>query len=137
MSHQFSQICRVDYEMKAAIQDETEKKILDYIRDFSKNYSIVILQDYDKGVVTERLARDVIDTLKQQGLFVLVDPAFGVSPKRYRGANLLKPNRKEAEAMVRQLGFSLSSFPSPESQAKILLEELELGFIVVTLGLMG
>lgn len=128
------QICRVDYETREAIRPETEQEIMGYLENFYQDYSVVILQDYNKGVVTEKLARKMIDCLRERGGSVLVDPSSRVHPGRYRGASLLKPNRKEAQVMVEQLGFYSSS---PEEQAEILLRELELELVVVTLGVGG
>jgi D-beta-D-heptose 7-phosphate kinase/D-beta-D-heptose 1-phosphate adenosyltransferase len=54
----------------------------------------VLLSDYAKGVLTARVIRNVIDAARQLGKRVIVDPK-SANLAIYRGATLLKPNRKE------------------------------------------
>ncbi len=58
----------------------------------------MLLSDYAKGVLTARVIRNVIDAARKLGKRVIVDPK-SANLAIYRGATLLKPNRKEfAEA---------------------------------------
>src|SRR5215204_6230789 len=61
-----------------------------------ENPGIVILEDYNKGVLTEAVIRSVISTCRKKGILTAVDP------KRknffaYKHADLFKPNLKEAK----------------------------------------
>ena len=55
-----------------------------------------IISDYAKGVVTPRVARELIRLARQAGRPVVVDPK-GADYTKYRGATLVKPNLHEAE----------------------------------------
>lgn len=89
------QILRYDRESKEAISKASEHSIINRVIDIIDGCDIVILSDYGKGVITEKVAQGVIATAKMGGKKVLVDPK-GKDYAKYRGAYLLTPNKKEA-----------------------------------------
>jgi D-beta-D-heptose 7-phosphate kinase/D-beta-D-heptose 1-phosphate adenosyltransferase len=96
--HFSSHMLRADWESTAPASAATEQKLIDAILPLLSRADIVLLSDYAKGVLTARVIRNVIDAARKLGKRVIVDPK---SPNLaiYRGATLLKPNRKEfAEA---------------------------------------
>ena len=54
----------------------------------------VILSDYHKGVLTDKVARQIIRTVKAAGIPILVDPK-GKDWSKYDGADFVTPNMKE------------------------------------------
>ncbi len=96
--HFSTHMLRADWELTAPASVATEQKLIDAILPLLPRADIVLLSDYAKGVLTARVLRNVIDAARKLGKRVIVDPK---SPNLaiYRGATLLKPNRKEfAEA---------------------------------------
>ncbi|MBD3806210.1 D-glycero-beta-D-manno-heptose-7-phosphate kinase [Sulfuricurvum sp.] len=89
------QILRYDQESKDAIDKTSERAIVSYVIDVIDTCDIVILSDYGKGVITDAVASGVIAAAKAGGKKVLVDPK-GKDYRKYRGAYLLTPNKKEA-----------------------------------------
>ncbi len=72
--------------------------MIDAILPLLPRVDIVLLSDYAKGVLTARVIRNIIDAARKLGKRVIVDPK-SANLAIYRGATLLKPNRKEfAEA---------------------------------------
>jgi D-beta-D-heptose 7-phosphate kinase/D-beta-D-heptose 1-phosphate adenosyltransferase len=64
----------------------------------------VVLSDYAKGALVARVTRAVIDAASKLGKPVIVDPK-GLDFSIYRGATVIKPNRKElGEATHRSVG---------------------------------
>ena len=59
----------------------------------------VVLSDYAKGTLTERVVRAIIEAARRLGRPVIVDPK-GHDYRVYRGATLVTPNRKELAAAV-------------------------------------
>ena len=89
---------RLDAEMVNDICLQEEEKILEAFEEFVKKEKpdIVILEDYNKGVLTEAVIRSVISICRQNNILTAVDP------KRknffeYRHVDLFKPNLKEAK----------------------------------------
>jgi len=89
---------RADWELARPASAGIEQQLIDAILPLLPRADIVLLSDYAKGVLTARVIRNVIDAAKKLGKHVIVDPK-SANLAIYRGATLLKPNRKEfAEA---------------------------------------
>ena len=67
--------------------------VIDLIYNEAPN--VVILQDYDKGVLTPRVIANIIHNCRQAKIPVAVDPKFN-NFLEYGGCTLLKPNLLEA-----------------------------------------
>lgn len=89
------QILRYDKESKDAIDPISEEAIVSYVKSSIISCDILILSDYGKGVITDGVAAGVITAARNAGKKVLVDPK-GKDYRKYRGAYLLTPNKKEA-----------------------------------------
>jgi D-beta-D-heptose 7-phosphate kinase/D-beta-D-heptose 1-phosphate adenosyltransferase len=60
---------------------------------------LVVLEDYNKGVLIPVIIREAIDLAVAKGVPVVVDPKFR-NFFGYRGATVFKPNRRELEAAL-------------------------------------
>jgi rfaE bifunctional protein kinase chain/domain len=129
------QICRVDYETKDQISDEVNRRVTARINEFAANHSGLIIEDYGKGLFSESLCQKIIQSYKEKGLMVAVDPSRSTPPKWYTGATLLKPNRLEANIMVEALGYFKER--NLETMAHILIDKLNLEKLIITLGADG
>lgn len=89
------QILRYDKESKEPIGQASVKNLIDYVAKVVDQCDMVILSDYGKGVVSEAVAQGIIAHAKAKGKKVLVDPK-GKDYRKYSGAYLLTPNKKEA-----------------------------------------
>ncbi len=123
------QILRYDKESKEAIGDASVAKILDAVRKDLFLYDAIVLSDYGKGVVTEALAQGIIALAKEQGKKVLVDPK-GRDYRKYRGAHLLTPNKKEAQEAT---GVSIEDDASLREALLWLKEHCALDRSMITL----
>jgi D-beta-D-heptose 7-phosphate kinase / D-beta-D-heptose 1-phosphate adenosyltransferase len=96
--HFSTHMLRADWELAAPAAAGIEQQLIDAILPLLPRADIVLLSDYAKGVLTARVIRNVIDAARKLGKRVIVDPK-SANLAIYRGATLLKPNRKEfAEA---------------------------------------
>jgi D-beta-D-heptose 7-phosphate kinase/D-beta-D-heptose 1-phosphate adenosyltransferase len=96
--HFSTHMLRADWELARPAAAEIEQKLIDAILPLLPRADIVLLSDYAKGTLTARVIRNVIDAARKLGKRVIVDPK-SANLAIYRGATLLKPNRKEfAEA---------------------------------------
>ena len=97
-----SQLFRSDQESSADAaelgveEEECLSSFIDVVRRFTTPGAVFVLSDYGKGVVTPRLARDVISAAR--GRLVLIDPPKASNWKDlYWGRNVvLKPNLYQA-----------------------------------------
>lgn len=98
------QVIRVDREDRQEISSSMTETLLKKTLKQMPDFDAVIIQDYDKGVISERLAHSVIDAANRQGIPVMVDPKFK-NFFSFRGCYLFKPNLKELnEGMGERLG---------------------------------
>jgi D-beta-D-heptose 7-phosphate kinase/D-beta-D-heptose 1-phosphate adenosyltransferase len=90
--------------------------------------AVVVLSDYDKGVLRDGVAQGVIAAARAAGKPVVVDPK-GSDYGRYRGANVLTPNRRElAEATQMPVGTAEEIVAA----ARRLVGRLDLDALLVT-----
>lgn len=97
---QHHHLVRVDFELRRYLPQETEAKVLAQVESYVPKADIVILQDYAKGVVSERLVQSLSQICKKAGKKLLADPHRNNPGGFYRGPDLIKPNYLEAVAMT-------------------------------------
>jgi len=88
------QIVRYDSETIDEISSKNEKLLINHLSSIIKKYNIILLSDYGKGLLTNKLLANIIALAKRYNIKVLVDPK-GVDYSKYMGAYLLTPNKKE------------------------------------------
>jgi D-beta-D-heptose 7-phosphate kinase/D-beta-D-heptose 1-phosphate adenosyltransferase len=90
------QILRVDREKSRPVSAETEQKIIARAEQLIAQAGAVILSDYKKGLLTDKIVASIIEIARRLNKPVIVDPK-GADFSRYRGATVVTPNRKELE----------------------------------------
>jgi D-beta-D-heptose 7-phosphate kinase / D-beta-D-heptose 1-phosphate adenosyltransferase len=90
------QMLRVDREKTEEISKDVEDKIITRAGEIIPTVGAVVLSDYKKGLLTDRVISSVIALAKKHGIPVIVDPK-GADFTRYKGASVITPNRRELE----------------------------------------
>ncbi len=88
------QIVRVDREQAGAISKETEDALIRAIEDLAPACGAVMISDYAKGALTDRVLAAAIAAGRKAGVPVIVDPKRA-DWSAYTGASVITPNRKE------------------------------------------
>lgn len=90
------QMLRIDAEDTHPLGDEEASRLVATIKRVLDQHSVgaIILQDYNKGVLSEPVIREVMDIADKKGLLTAVDPKRN-NFFAYKGAGLFKPNLKE------------------------------------------
>lgn len=94
------QIVRIDEEDTAPFDSATEDRLIEAALRAIESANVVLISDYGKGVLSDRVLRAVIEHATTAGKAVLVDPKR-TDLSAYRGATILTPNRKELTAATR------------------------------------
>ena len=126
-------VVRFDHERKEDVGANVEDQILRLLGRELPSLSAIIIEDYNKGVVTRGLIPRIIASARSQGIPVTVDPKSN-NFFEYRDVTVFKPNRKETEEA---LGTKLKDQESIESAGRRLLESLSADNILLTLGERG
>ncbi len=123
-------VVRIDKESKNYLGKATENKILDFLKSKSKELNGIILQDYNKGVLTPSLIYNIIEFANKNNILITVDPKFD-NFFMYKNVNVFKPNRKETENVF---GIRIRSEEEVILAGESLLEKLKAKHILLTLG---
>lgn len=133
-------LLRVDEESEEEISMATQAKLIDFIKDIiaDGNIKSIIIQDYDKGVLTENMIKEVTSLALKINLPLLVDP------KRknfltYENITLFKPNFKELieglksdidKNNLEQIAGLMQDFRQMKSHKMVMVTLSEMGVII-------
>ena len=90
------QVVRADREVTLDLTGPLEEALLSCLSEHLASCRAVLVSDYEKGVVTPRIMKLVLDSSRRRRIPVLVDPKVG-HLKRYKGVTVVTPNQLEAE----------------------------------------
>ena len=124
------QLLRIDRERVMPLPAKLRADLLDQVRASLKEYRVVILSDYAKGVLMNGVAGDIIAAAREAGATVIVDPKSNVYAD-YRGATIVKPNRRELAAAS---GRALDGEGAIVAAARALMGASNIGAMLVTCG---
>ena len=123
------QVLRADQETHDAINADTETEIIARaIADLGRAKAL-ILSDYGKGVLSDRVINQLIARARDAGVAVIVDPK-GNDYSRYRGASLVTPNRRELGLAT---DLPVGSLDDVEAAARALIAHAGITHVLVTL----
>ncbi len=88
-------VLRIDRETKQEISETQGDELARFVAERIGSFDVVLISDYGKGLLSEKLLRQVIDTAKQNNKATIVDPK-GLNFKKYAGATAVTPNKREA-----------------------------------------
>jgi len=139
------QIVRMDWEHTHSLPEQLNSKIVSFIKKNIDNFDAVIIEDYGKGVINNRLLREVISLGRKNKKIITVDPKEE-NFQYYRGVTSITPNRKELENAIRNLKIRdttnsfhvhndrLTTDKDIDLAASQILKYLGLESLLVTLG---
>ena len=124
-SHQ--QVVRIDKEsvVKINLEDELVLKVKENLT----NFKAVLLSDYGKGVLSEKVCQEIINECVRLKIPVLIDPK-GSDYSKYKNATLLTPNKKEASEAT---NLKIKDKAELEKAIKQLKDELNLTYSIITI----
>jgi len=124
-SHQ--QVVRIDKEsvVKINLEDELVLKVKENLA----NFKAVLLSDYGKGVLSEKVCQEIINECVRLNIPVLIDPK-GSDYSKYKNATLLTPNKKEASEAT---NLKIKDKAELEKAIKQLKDELNLTYSIITI----
>jgi len=126
-------IVRLDSEHKMNLNGLTANRLINFFMKNINNFAGVILQDYNKGVLTEDVIDKVIQISHKAKKPVYVDPKFDNFFK-YRNVTVFKPNRKEVQDVI---GEKIDGDDSAKRIGRKLIDRLNCEYLVLTRGEKG
>lgn len=130
------QVVRVDRESRAPVGAPMEKKLIARVAGALRGPSgldALVISDYDKGLVTEEVARRVLSLCAQRSVPVFVKPKWSMLAT-YPGATAIVLNSAEAGYLVTR---PVEDDDSAEFAGARLLEKFKSSAVVLTRGARG
>lgn len=109
-------LLRIDEENISYISTDVEGKIIKQIIELLPSVDVLILQDYNKGLLTKNVIQSVIEVAKKKNIPIVVDPKKN-NFFEYKNCTLFKPNRKE-------MLEALNETPATNTEYFLLAEKL-------------
>ena len=124
-SHQ--QVVRIDKE--SVVKINLEDELVSKVKESLANFKAVLLSDYGKGVLSEKVCQEIINECVKLKIPVLIDPK-GSDYSKYKNATLLTPNKKEASEAT---NLRIKDKAELERAIKQLKDELNLTYSIITI----
>ena len=124
------QIVRIDREKRDAIAYEYTKTILAFLNEKINEVDAILISDYDKGVVTNRLLEGLISLAKKFDKPVVVHPKVAHFLD-YKGVTIVNSNIERVSAVT---GISQINETSIRNMGQWLLTQLECEYVLITRG---
>jgi rfaE bifunctional protein kinase chain/domain len=124
------QLVRVDREVTDAVSQQIADELVNKLSENIESADIVILSDYNKGLFAPALTQRLIEIANEHKKKVVIDPK-GLNYEKYKGAYIIKPNRKElAEAAKAE---KISNITDLQNAAKTIFLQTGTEYLIVTL----
>ncbi len=128
------QMMRLDAELTTDIDTDLENQLLEKVKAYITIHqpNVLILEDYNKGLLTQRVISELISLCKKNNVITTVDP------KRknflsFKGVTVFKPNLKEVKEGLNLLTDTIN-LSSLQEMHKVLQQHLqhEISFITLS-----
>ncbi len=129
------QMLRMDMETSEPLSKDESKKVCDLLATTLEDFEVVIVSDYAKGVVTQDVVDFLLTFRNKEGrqLKIFADPKPD-NKHLYKNTFLLTPNLKETAELLNK---NLDTIEKVEEFAPLLLKELNINYLLSTLGAHG
>ncbi|MBU1095574.1 MAG: D-glycero-beta-D-manno-heptose-7-phosphate kinase [Bacteroidetes bacterium] len=126
-------IVRIDKEVKDNINADLELQVIEKFNSILSELDAVILEDYNKGVLTEYVITESIKSANKENKIIAVDPKF-INFFSYENVTVFKPNKKESEDAF---NMRIVTDDDVKKVGSKLIQKLNAKHILITLGDQG
>ncbi|MBK0381148.1 D-glycero-beta-D-manno-heptose-7-phosphate kinase [Mucilaginibacter segetis] len=123
------QLIRLDREHIHEIDETTSGQIINILKKQVANHSIVLISDYNKGLLSADILKKIFNLCREAGVLTLLDPK-GADFSRYKGVNYIKPNKKEA---IIATGITITNTETLKQACKKIQEITNCDGVVITM----
>ena len=124
------QVSRIDFESDHDVSGAIEQALAAQLDTRARVSQVVLISDYQKGVITRRTMAQVLAFAHANGLPVIVDPKVP-HIDYYNGAALVTPNHVEAESATNS---RISTLEEARRAGQLLRQRMGVDSVVITRG---
>jgi D-glycero-beta-D-manno-heptose-7-phosphate kinase len=130
---QYQQIVRADREDRSPVSNVVEDRIIAAFNQAISSADAVIVSDYDKGLLTPRVLRALIESARSRAKMICLDPKIR-DFALYREVDVITPNQSEAE---RASGVEITDEQSLSAAARRIRDLTGCANVLITRGELG
>jgi D-beta-D-heptose 7-phosphate kinase/D-beta-D-heptose 1-phosphate adenosyltransferase len=125
---------RYDIEDTHDISNEMSDKIIDYVKE-KKNIEAIIISDYNKGLLTNCLCKELISFANDNNIYTFVDPKIK-NVEKYQNCFCFKPNLVECKIItdINQIGINQIGINEIQNMFETIKQKINCKNTVVTCG---
>jgi D-beta-D-heptose 7-phosphate kinase/D-beta-D-heptose 1-phosphate adenosyltransferase len=127
------QVARIDYEHDVEIVGDVEQRVIAALQQHAPRASAIVVSDYSKGCVTQRVMQAAVTAAADAGIPLLVDPKIP-HLDYYAGATLVTPNHHEAEVATH---MRVRSQDEARDAARLFRDQARCANVLMTRGDQG
>ncbi|MEW6006878.1 MAG: D-glycero-beta-D-manno-heptose-7-phosphate kinase [bacterium] len=124
------QMIRIDREKQEPIDERIINQLLDYIKRVIGEVEVIVISDYGKGVIGQKLLEELIPLSKKHDVITIVDPKIG-NFGYYKGIDIITPNHFEAQDLT---GIIIKDEASLKQCMEAIQRRLECQAVITTRG---
>jgi D-beta-D-heptose 7-phosphate kinase/D-beta-D-heptose 1-phosphate adenosyltransferase len=127
------QVARIDYETDGDLDNTSEDAVMDVVDQHLDAAKVLLVSDYQKGVVTRRVMAHLVARAHERSVPLLVDPKVP-HLDFYRGATLVTPNHLEAESAANR---RIRTMDDAREASRAIIGRSGVEGVLITLGERG
>jgi rfaE bifunctional protein kinase chain/domain len=125
------QMLRYDIESRDEVPDELASGIINGLNDIARNIDMIVISDYDKGLMSRVLVTSILQIAKNNKIEVLVDPKV-MGTRNYSAVKYLKINLSNAKKVI---GMELANRANGTDEiCRNIASILQCSNIIMTMG---
>ncbi len=124
------QVLRIDKEVKKDINSQTLEKLVKILEAKIKGTDLIILSDYDKGLITKEFVQQIVKLSMKDKVLTLADPK-SLNFSKYENISVLTPNKKEASLAA---NMDIKTKDDVIAAGHKLLKQVNLEKLLITCG---
>ena len=124
-------VLRIDEETEESLKPDETLRLHSLINELIHGCSVVIIEDYDKGVISKETIDHIRECAKREGISVVVDPKMR-NFDHFTQLGLFKPNFKELQEGIKRK-VDKSNLDDVKAAVSELYEKLNCEAVMVTL----
>lgn len=124
------QVLRIDTEIKRNINADTLERLVKIIKGKISQVNLIILSDYDKGLLTKDLIAQTVKLAKKNKVIILADPK-SLDFSKYEHVSILTPNKKEASLAT---NMDIKSEKDLFAAGNKIMDKAKLERLIITCG---
>ncbi|WP_299982329.1 D-glycero-beta-D-manno-heptose-7-phosphate kinase [Desulfobacula sp.] len=124
------QVLRIDKEIRKDINADTLEKLIKIIEIKIADADLLILSDYDKGLITRELIQQIVKLARKHNVLTMADPK-SLNFSKYEQVSTLTPNRKEASLAA---NMDIKSEKDLFAAGQKIMDRVKLARLLITCG---